>query len=112
MPKLTRGKVAYDLEQSPYKVNIFYKQIECYLEYSFSSEFYRSNFLNRLESHRSKIKESLTKRFGLEISIDILSDIKLYQSIEKRGFLIDYKGDKITCLNNVRLDGNNLMMKH
>lgn len=111
MPKLTRGKVAYNLEQSPYTTNIFYKSIDCYLQYHFSSELYRTNFMNRLKEHRNKINESLSKRFNIQITNDILSDIKLYESIEKRGFLIEYKGQKISCLKAITLDGNNLMKK-
>ena len=77
----------------------------------FSSELYKNKFLERYEEHREQIKNSLSNRFGIEIVINDLADLRLYSTIEKRGFLL-YKGlVKIECLNDIILDGTNQMNK-
>lgn len=102
---LTRAKVAYDFNISPHRHIICYGDGEM-LEYVFSSDLYRRKFIERHEANRESIAESLTKRFNISIRNDVLADMKLYTTIEKRGFLI-FKGvEKIECLNNITLDGN------
>lgn len=67
--------------------------------------------MEKLAGNRANINISLTNRFGFTIVNDILSDLKLYTTIEKRGFLI-YKGQvKVECLNNIILDGSQLTIK-
>lgn len=105
MDKLTRSKVAYNLEISPHR----YKVHD--LEYVFSSELYMNKFIEKRGENQEKIKESLSKRFGLNIILPVLADLKLYNTIEKRGFLIIMNGDKIRCPDDIILDGNSLIMK-
>lgn len=102
--KLTKCGIAYDFNISPYKVTIEYPEND-EMTYTFSSNFYKEKFMDMLEGNREKINESLTKRFGINIKFNILCDVKLYSSIEKRGFLIVSKKDKFECLNTIKLDG-------
>jgi len=107
---LTRGGVAYDLSVSPYTQEITYKDEE--LVFHFSSQYYKDNFLDRLGANRDAINESLTKRFGFSIINNKLCDIKLYQKIEKRGFLIKNSREEFKCLNTIKLDGTMLIQRN
>lgn len=108
MSNLTRSNIAYDLNISPHELVVNYPDGN--IKFIFSSELYRNNFASRIKEHRGKINQSLTKRFGFNIKSDKLSDLKLYTTIEKRGFLVYHNEVKIECLNNITLDGNNLTM--
>lgn len=109
MANLTRSNIAYDLNISPHKLEVVYP--DEVLTYVFSSDLYRQKFNDKIESHRDKISESLTNRFGFTIENNKLADLKLYTTIEKRGFLI-YKGQvKVECLSSITLDGNHLIMQ-
>lgn len=107
---LTRANVAYNFNISPHRHIISYEDGEM-LEYVFSSDLYRRKFIERYEANRESIAESLTKRFNISIRNNVLADVKLYTTIEKRGFLI-FKGvEKIECLNNIILDGNRVTQR-
>jgi hypothetical protein len=106
---LTRYGVAYDLENTPFVYKVKYGS-EIY-EYKFSSKLYLDKFMNKSFDYRKQVNESLTNRFGFTIINDIISDLKLYTTIEKRGFLI-YKGlVKVECLNDITLDGSQMITK-
>ena len=105
MSNLTRGGVCYDLAESPFTV-----QIDS-LKYHFSSEINLNKFINKKNGHRERITDSLSKRFGFEVKNDILADIVLYKTIEKRGFLIAENGVHIKCVRNITLDGNKVIVK-
>ena len=119
--KLTRRKIAYDLNISPYYEKITYYRAGKFkitevdegntITFVFSSELYSKKFVERLHENRIKINESLSNRFGLDFKCDLLADLRLYSSIEKRGFLILLNGVKVDCLENIILDGNNLIAK-
>lgn len=106
---LTRRNVAYNLKESPHRLEVPYDQQ--ILIYVFSSEFYKTNFYNRFLDNREAISESLSKRFGFQIENDLLADLKLYTSIEKRGFLILNGKDQNVAWQreNIILDGAKLM---
>ena len=107
--KLSRNNIAYDLHISPHRLEVPYKNDTiCYV---FSSNLYKENFYNRLFEHREKIYESLSKRFGVRVENEILADLKLYMTIEKRGFLIITKEGKIEWQNDITLDGGMLTMR-
>lgn len=109
MSSLTKSKIAYDLNISPHRVEVEYPSGDI-VTFIFSSALYRGKFIERLEEHRREINSSLSKRFGFDIVQNKLSDLKLYITIEKRGFLL-YKGPvKIECLNDIILDGNKMML--
>lgn len=105
MARLSRGGICYDLAETPFKAEINS------LSYHFSSELNLKKFIVKRDEHREKIKESLSKRFGFTVKNDILSDIVLYKSIEKRGFLIVENGVQLKCLNHITLDGTMMIRK-
>lgn len=107
---LTRNGIAYNLKLSPYEVKVKYDK-DSYVKYKFSSNLYKENFENKLLSNRDSISRSLSKRFGFIIVNEKLCDLKLYSSIEKRGFLIETKEGFIECLSTIKLDGQNKIQK-
>ena len=109
MVKLTRSNVAHDLNISPHKQAVAYNDLS-QIEFVFSSELYKGKFQDKLYEHRENINQSLTNRFGFTIKADKLADIKLYTTIEKRGFLIYHNGVKAECLKDITLDGQNLIV--
>lgn len=100
---LSRNNICYNLEKSPYKLNIDYG--EQVVTYHFSSELYKTKFEERREDNHRIIEESLSKRFGFKIKSELIADIRLYSSIEKRGFLISVNGEHKQWLSNITLDG-------
>lgn len=100
---LTRSNIAYDLTISPHETNITYP--EATVTFVFSSDLYRQKFTEKLEDNRTKINSSLSNRFGFIIENDVLCDLKLYTSIEKRGFMLYVNGRRIECLNDITLVG-------
>lgn len=108
---LSRNGIAYDLNISPYRLEVPYEKEGVTLTYVFSSELYKRNFYNRFLENREEIGASLSKRFGFKIENDILCDLTLYGKIEKRGFLILRGEDKIVCRENIILDGEKLMSR-
>lgn len=109
--KLTRNNIAYDFRVSPYRLAVPYQdQTLCFV---FSSELYKKKFYEQHLENREKINESLTKRFGFRVDHELLCDLKLYCSIEKRGFLIieERTGQEYLWLDNLTLDGGRLTMR-
>ena len=101
---LTRAKIAYNLAVSPHKHEVSYENGQSVIYY-FSSDLYKKKFMERMTEHRDVINASLSKRFGLGMKCDLLGDIRLYSTIEKRGFLMTVDGVEYTWQNNIRLDG-------
>lgn len=107
---LSRNGITYNLKLSPYEHLIKYSNGEC-IKYKFSSLLYKDKFTTRLDVNRKKINDSLSKRFGIDLSNNVLCDLKLYSSIEKRGFLVETKEGYYECLNIIKLDGQNKIQK-
>lgn len=110
MAQLTRSKIAYDLSISPHRLSINYG--ESSLEYVFSSELYKNKFLEKKKHHREQISNSLTKRFGVRVELPILADVKLYTTIEKRGFLLYGNGVEVRCQDKIILNGERVTLKN
>ena len=108
MTKLTRSGVAHDLRISPHITIVKYGDKD-ELTYVFSSELYLNKFESKIEENRNKINNSLSQRFGINITLNKLADIKLYEKTETRGFLILGK-EEYTCLSTIKLDGKNLIL--
>ncbi len=106
---VTRYGVAHNLELSPYQHKIKYNDEE--LEFVFSSEQYKQIFLRKLEENRTKINDSLSKRFGFTIINNKLADLKLYSMTEKRGFLIKGK-EEYKWLDTIELIGEILIQRN
>ena len=109
MSKLTRSAVAYDFNISPHRLEVPYDEES--VIFVFSSALYRNKFYDQFLKNRETISASLTKRFGFRIENDLLSDIRLYTMIEKRGFLIFKNEVKFVCQEDIILDGQKLMMR-
>jgi hypothetical protein len=105
---LTRSGVAYNLEESPHRLDVPYDSGT--ITYVFSSDLYRRNFYDRFLENREQINESLTRRFGFPVNNDVLCDVRLYKSIEKRGFLL-MKGEERILWQDITLDGGKLTKK-
>ena len=110
MAQLTRSNIAYDLSISPHRVALSYGENS--LEYVFSSNLYKNKFLEKMTENRESINKSLTKRFGVEVNIPIIADIRLYTTIEKRGFLLVRNGVELQCLDKLKLDGESVTIKN
>jgi hypothetical protein len=114
---VTRSGVYHVLEESIHRLEVFYKspvkdEGSYKIEYVFSSELYKDIFMKKQYENRVKINESVSKRFGFTIVNNLLCDLKLYMQTEKRGFLIISNDRNITCLDNLKLDGVNLIYKN
>lgn len=105
-----RTNIYYDLDLSVHKLEVNYSEIHS-LTFVFSSKLYKNIFKRKLEENRKKVNETLSKRWGFTIENNMIADIKLYSTTEKRGFLIKGKED-YKCLNTIKLDGNHLMNKN
>ena len=106
---LSRNNIAYNLYKTPHLLAVGYDDQK--IIYHFSSELYMNKFVQRLEENRDSIKKSLSGRFGFNINCDTIADLRLYSSIEKRGFLISVDGEYIECLSKIIItDGVNLMI--
>lgn len=106
MSNLTRDGIALNLPDSPYRYNVDYASQS--ITFVFSSNLYLRNFIRRLQGNRETINLSLSNRFGYRIENNVLCDLKLYCSIEKRGFLIYQNGERFECPRSIKLDGNHL----
>ena len=109
MRELTRGKIALNLEISPYHFDVGY--LDCEVRYVFSSELYKNKFIERCRENRKTINESLSNRFGFDIAADHVADMKLYTTIEKRGFLILINGEPAKCLRDITLSGQRMIIE-
>ena len=101
--KLTRAKVAYDLSVSPYHYQVDYEG--SVFVFVFSSRLYMKKFEEKLLENRESINLSLSNRFGIKVDVPMIADLRLYGTIEKRGFLVVVNGENVTCQNNIRLSG-------
>lgn len=109
MTQLTRSNIAYNLSISPHRLSVDYG--ESSLVFVFSSDLYRRKFIEKQDAHRKQISNSLTKRFGVTVGNRVLSDLKLYTTIEKRGFLLVKNGVEVECLDEIILNGETLTLK-
>ena len=109
MASLTRSNIAYDFNISPHKIILKYDTQD--ITFVFSSNLYKNKFLAKIVENREKINNSISSRFGMTIKNDVLCDLKLYTTIEKRGFLIYIDEEKIECLKSIILDGETLMLQ-
>lgn len=105
--KPTRSNVYYNLEASEHLERVDYNNNT--IIYVFSSEYYRKSFAERRLSNREKINKSLSNRFSINISVNLLADLVLYSKIEKRGFYLLVNGVKVECLESIILDGLQMM---
>ena len=104
MAKLTRSNIAYDLTISPHTYSINYAENQ-HVKFIFSSKLYLTKFIDKLYTNRVAYNLQLSKRFGVDVYFEILADLKLYKSIEKRGYLLEVNGEVVRCQDRIILDG-------
>lgn len=105
--KLTRNNICYDLKNTPYKLNHNHMLLH------FSSMKNMEKFHERYKEQRITLRHSLKNRFKININSNILADIILYRSIEKRGFYITLmNGDELTCQEELVLGGLKIKKKN
>lgn len=84
-----RSKIYYDLEKSTFVFN--YNDFDFY----FSSLFYYNKFASKCLEFASDEKLKFHYKYILKLEDNFLFFVDLYTRIEKRGFLIKYKGEDI-----------------
>lgn len=102
---ISRSGVYYNLALSEYRV----KRLG--VTYVFSSKLHMEKFTERVLENRSNINQSLSKRFKIDINVDILADIVLYSKIENRGFLILNEENEEITPENVIFKGGKALIK-
>lgn len=107
---LSRNNICYNLEKTPYKLSLKYGEQE--VTYHFSSKLYKTKFTERREENRITIEASLSKRFGFNFKGELIADLRLYSSIEKRGFLISVNGEYKQWLSSITLDGPKVIVNN
>lgn len=94
--KSERG-IYYNILDSDYTTNI------AGITFYFTSRVYRDKFISRSLHEIRRFNARMNNIYKNKFKIDAtkLALVRLYQSIEKRGFYIELKGEKITCPNNL-----------
>lgn len=95
---MTKNGVCYELNKSPFRYKVEG------VEYVFSSLLYVNKFKERLHENRESINNSLSKRFGYDVSANFLCDMVLYKKIEKRGFLVIVNGVDLEWEKEIKID--------
>lgn len=85
----TRGGVFLNLEESTYTYK--FKNFKLV----FSSLFNKERFINGINAYLLQENIKISKRFGYNIDISNVLILKFYERLEKRGFLVYYKNEKI-----------------
>lgn len=95
--KTARG-VYYNLHETEYIFNCLD------MEFYFSSKFNLRRFKDRFENEIIQLNTAANNIYKNVYTLDFtkLALVRLYREIEKRGFLIKYKGGEFTCLKSVQ----------
>lgn len=97
----TKRGVYLNIDESPIKRTIYCGIFD--IDLYFTSEFYKKNFDDRLCEFIDNTNNSLYGRFKVAIDTTILSALRLYSNIEKRGFKVRYGGEVYKCLDDIML---------
>lgn len=106
MAELTKSGVCYNLKGSPYSV--WYGGFTFY----FSSVTHQRNFMEKCRIRCEWMRDSMTRRFHMDVDMGALPLFQLYMQVERRGFYVvsdrghEYRSHKDvgfkvveTCLN-------------
>jgi Phi-29-like late genes activator (early protein GP4) len=86
---VTRGGIYHNLRESKYTIS------NSEIVFFFSSELYLNKFLREYQKNRESYKKFMKRGYN-PLNTDILADIETYEEIEKRGFFVRFKRDKIS----------------
>lgn len=98
---MTRDGVVYDLRFSDYEYTFFP------LTFRFSSESHMNKFAERVRNRVEWLNDSMSRRFHVEVRMDLLAALQCYMQVETRGFLVRdiEQGRWYDCAEMLRLDG-------
>lgn len=94
---ITRNGIYNNINDSTYTVCIDN------IIYYFSSQLYKRKFLLRYKKERDVLNSKLSKKYKMSIEANILSDLLLYSTLEKRGFKVETNKEGYECLQNINL---------
>lgn len=87
----TKKGVYHNLKESKYTVS------NTEIVFFFSSQFYLNKFLVDCQTNRDQFNSRMDKLIvKCPLNLNMLADIQLYESIEKRGFRASLKGGSIS----------------
>jgi hypothetical protein len=94
--KTVRG-IYYNLKESEYVFTIGT------IKFYFSSKMYRDKFMSRYLEERKRFNQALNHVYKDKFNLlgDMLAWVRLYVTIEKRGFYINIEGNDVTCLDDL-----------
>lgn len=105
MVKLTNQGVCYDLTDTPYVVE------HNGIIWHFSSAPHRNKFRREVRKRELWLNDSLSKRFGCTILLDLVADIQLYKQVETRGFyVVTNDGAEYTAPESIVIAPNELII--
>ena len=89
MPATEKG-IYHNLRESKYVIS------NSEVTFYFSSKFYLNKFMNGYKEHREKFQNKMKNLLqDSPYNVSTLADIKLYKTIEKRGFFVRFGRAKI-----------------
>ena len=88
---LTKNGICYNFNVTPYHIELNE------IDFSFSSELHVKKFIDKMDNEIDIMNYGIFKKYGVKCDFKILALLKLYVQIEKRGFLIKYKGVLYKC---------------
>lgn len=96
---LTKNGICYDLDES---------QFICstpFFEYRFSSGKHLEKFRENAEKRKAWLNDSMSRRFHIDVDMEILAELQLYMQVETRGFYVS-DGERVwRSAENIRLSG-------
>jgi hypothetical protein len=85
--------VYYDIEYSHFCVTV--GELTFYFTSEFNMERFEKRYKEEIEKFNRKIESIYWNNHSLQF--DELGLIRLYMKIEKRGFMLSYKGKRVKC---------------
>lgn len=82
MAKLSPYGVCYDIKESPFTVDLNGYQ------FKFSSVKHLDSFKAKYKVKEEWLSDSLSRRFKMPVSADVLALFQLYSQVETRGFFV------------------------
>lgn len=96
---LTKNGICYNLDESPFVCST------PFFEYRFSSGKHLEKFRENAEKRKAWLNDSMSRRFHIDVDMEILAELQLYVQVETRGFYVS-DGEKVwRNAENIRLSG-------
>lgn len=90
---VTQGGIYHNLKESRYVITCENGLVT----YFFSSKLYMHKFLNTYKDNRVKVQNKMSKALkDFDSDVDLLADLCYYKQVEKRGYLVLFRGDELT----------------